>query len=117
MTKRELIKTALLSVVAKVGGVLGIQAAEKMVPNPMFGVKSYTGLEVTWASVHDALWVNTGYTEVSIERHPNWETLRDKYGAFVNDAGEWEFPQFIPDYKSHDEPDEPYDGPIWREED
>lgn len=73
MTKRELIKTALLSVVAKVGGMLGISAAGKIPLNPLLGVRTYLAYTpVITESVDGVTTVTACYDEVPIELHPNF---------------------------------------------
>lgn len=93
MKRRSLIKRALsaLGITLTDSEVIG---ASELVPNPMFGVTTYLKPG------------SGGVFEAPISEHPNWEVLKEKYGAFINAEGEYGFPPLIPEYRTGEpEPD------------
>lgn len=119
MKRRSFIKRALSALGITLTGSEVIGASE-LVPNPMFGVTTYLKpWSVHCRGVDCELDVTGGYGgvfEVPISEHPNWEILKEKYGAFINADGEYEFPPLIPEYRTGEpeldfvEEDDPEEG-------
>jgi hypothetical protein len=118
MKRRSLIKGVLSAIGAAVTGVKAagnplpsadldvIIEAHKLVPNPLYMVTSYIDPYTVDCTI-DVAGGETltrsfgGLVDMPIETHPNWEVLKEKYGAFYDPIGGGvKFPEFIPEYRT-----------------